>query len=647
MKTYRVFIVVFVVFSIVFGAVNSDDRPGITTRAALAGEPAQPVNTSPPAEPVKLIFIHHSCGENWLTDGHGNLGLALRDNNYFVSDTNYGWGPDSIGDRTDIGHWYDWFLGPNRDTYLQALYTESDRFGDYYSRRPQDPGGENQIIMFKSCYPNSYLDGSPTAAPAAAGSNPLYGQESWSEAHTVANAKGIYTELLDYFAARPDKLFITVTAPPQMEGETDPARAANARAFNNWLVNDWLAGYPENNVAVFDFYNVLTSNRGDIHTHDAGADTGNHHRIWNGAVQHLQTVDYHMAAYPDGDSHPTPAGNQKATAEFVSLLNFYYNRWHSTAPAPPETVEEAPAVDAAADEEAAAEETAAEEAVDEGDNEEDSPPAEDAPSVAEPALIEGMIQQFSSAEEDWSASVDEQGSTIACEVDAGMGHQADGALQIAYHVKPDGWADCGHHFAAAQDWSRGYGLSLWMYAEKEGPATLMLFSGTPDAPTPFETIVEIPAESVGNWAEVRLPWSMFERAHWADSSGLAEMDLTHMTGLGINFWADSESNRGVVWFDDIGLAAEEIWLAEESSEAEQAEVDETSLEPKAPVETVPEAEAVQPEEEAPAATELSDTAAPIPATEEAASGGGLCSLSMVLLPLMLAGALVPRREQRI
>ena len=53
-----------------------------------ADSPAKPTSI------VKLIFIHHSCGENWLQDGYGNLGIALGANNYFVSDTNYGWGPD-------------------------------------------------------------------------------------------------------------------------------------------------------------------------------------------------------------------------------------------------------------------------------------------------------------------------------------------------------------------------------------------------------------------------------------------------------------------------------------------------------------------------------------------------------------------------
>ncbi len=281
---------------------------------------------SPPSSPAKLVFIHHSCGENWLADYHGRLGIALRDNNYFVSDTNYGWPPDSIGDNTDIGHWYDWFVGENSAKYTSVLYAESDRFGDYYSRLAADPGGENRIVMFKSCYPNSYLYG-PANAAATVGDNPLRGQPSWSEHMTVANAKGIYNDILGYFATRQDKLFIAVTAPPQVDGETDATIAANARVFNDWLVNDWLSAYPYDNVAVFDFYNVLTSNGGSPEINDAGQAEGNHHR-WHGSqAQHIQTVEYDMAAYASGDSHPTAAGNLKATQEFPALLNVYYHRW--------------------------------------------------------------------------------------------------------------------------------------------------------------------------------------------------------------------------------------------------------------------------------------------------------------------------------
>ncbi|MBU1752116.1 MAG: hypothetical protein KKA73_30925, partial [Chloroflexi bacterium] len=259
---------------------------------------AQAINPTPPTNPVKLIFIHHSSGENWLADMgtddySGGLGVALRDNHYFVSDTNYGWGPpdadlgyENIGDHTDIGHWYNWFVGPHRNTYLGALYTEYDQHS-WYSRLDTDPSGQNEIVMFKSCFPNSSLQGHP-GDPPTTGANPLRGQDSWSEYHTVGNAKGIYNDLLAYFATRQDRLFIVITAPPL----TDSTYAANARAFNTWLVNDWLASYTHHNVAVFDFYNVLSH-------------PDNHHRVYNGSIQYVTSNGDGTLYYPgpDGD-HP-------------------------------------------------------------------------------------------------------------------------------------------------------------------------------------------------------------------------------------------------------------------------------------------------------------------------------------------------------
>ncbi len=295
---------------------------------------------NPPSSTVKLIFVHHSTGGNWLADPAGNelgggLGRALMNNNYYVSATNYGWEVegDIIGDRTDIGNWWEWFRGPTSATILDALYNETGQnFGDYGSwpRLATDPGGENTIILFKSCFPNSALKGSPSDPVPPIDSNPLRGQDAYSEYHTVANAKGIYMDLLQYFATRQDKLFIVITAPPLIDGTW----ASNARAFNNWLLNDWLDAYPYSNVAVFDFYNVLTSNGGDPNTNDLGWEQGNHHRWWNGAVQHLQTVANDTAAYPTGDDHPSRAGNEKATGEFVRLLNVFYNRWAGAAGTP-------------------------------------------------------------------------------------------------------------------------------------------------------------------------------------------------------------------------------------------------------------------------------------------------------------------------
>ncbi len=255
-------------------------------------------DAGPPGRITKLIFIHHSTGENWLADDNGQLGRKLGENNYFVSDTNYGWGPGGIGDRTDIINWPEWFTGPERGRILKALYSESERHSPY-SRSVADPGGENEIVMFKSCFPNSNLEGKPTDPPAR------------GDGLTVSNAKAIYNELLTYFATRPDKLFVVITAPPLQ----DPTNARNARAFNNWLVHDWLSSYAGRNVAVFDFYNVLTGPK-------------NHHRFSSGAIEHVADRGGNTLHYPsNGDDHPSQAGNRKATTEFIPLLNVYYHRW--------------------------------------------------------------------------------------------------------------------------------------------------------------------------------------------------------------------------------------------------------------------------------------------------------------------------------
>lgn len=303
---------------------------GVQPRAPASPGATNSLNPDPPSEVVKLVFVHHSCGENWLSDSDGSLGNTLGYNNYYVSDTDYDWGPDEIGSYTDIGHWWDWFRGPDSSTYLSELYVWSGDPNADYTRPMADPGGENEVIMFKSCYPNSELKGNPGDSPTT-GDNPLRGEDSGSQHHTVGNAKGIYNDILEYFRTRQDKLFVVVTAPPVQ----DDTYADNARALNNWLVNDWLADYPYHNVVVFDFYNVLTTNGGDADTNDYGLSTGNHHRVVTSAtpiaIEHITDGDDdgspNVLEYPTGDDHPSPAGNQKATGEFVPLLNVYYNCW--------------------------------------------------------------------------------------------------------------------------------------------------------------------------------------------------------------------------------------------------------------------------------------------------------------------------------
>ena len=581
---------------------------GLLLFFSTTGRPAwtQSDDPAPPAAPVKLIFVHHSTGGNWLADPNGDqpyggLGIALRDNNYFVSATNYGWGPESIGDRTDIPNWPEWFTGPQSETYLNALYHESGQnIGDFgaWSRLGADPGGENEIIMFKSCFPNSDLDGSP-------GDPPLPEANDWE--YSVANAKAVYNNLLTYFQTRPDKLFIVITAPPLMQSETAPERAANARAFNNWLVNEWLQGYPAHNVAVFDYYNVLTA-------------ADNHHRWNNGQIEHVQPVDTNFSAYPSGDSHPNTAGHSKATAEFVPLLNVYYHRWKNApaqAPAPTST----PAQEA----------------------QPTSTPAEEKPPTPTPA--EGSTTKPAGVIEDWEGENwwdsygDGDKSTVVAEVDTVTFHGGAASLRVEYNISAEGWGDTGTSFEQPQDWSGGNGLSLWVHADAPALLILVLFAGDPETPTAFETELALSEAQVDGWSEVLLPWEAFTLAPWNDNPGLKTLDPAHITGIDFNF----TPGKGTFWVDDITLFSGEI--------QPPAEPTPTSAPKAAPTATpqtqAPPTSTSKPAQPAPTSTPAAQPAKPTSTPQakeppEAEARGGLCASMVVFLGVVLAAWLFRR-----
>lgn len=320
----------------------------------------------PPTKSVKILFIHHSVGGHWLAHDNGGLVNELNKNNYYVNDVTYGWEPSGltstisgktnrfflkikhkvtktsylgafeIGNRTDIGQMPEWFLGPDSDLIMSAIYKENletSKFGDHSngsSTRPlSNPGYaiENQVIMFKSCFPNTMLRGSANDPAAKKLPSPVF--SAGSDTHTVANTKKVFNDLLDYFKNHPDKFFVIVTPPPQ---SSLLENGIIARSFSNWLVHDWLKEnkYFIGNVMVFDLFNVLTSGHGN-NKNDAGEEQGNHHRIRNGEVQHIINDDYHLLVYPtsEGNDHPSPEGLQKATEEFVPLLNYYYSLWYN------------------------------------------------------------------------------------------------------------------------------------------------------------------------------------------------------------------------------------------------------------------------------------------------------------------------------
>jgi len=413
--------------------------------------------------PVRLVFVHHSCGENWLSDENGGLGAALAKANYFVSDTNYGWGPDGIGDRTDIPNWPEWFCGENSPRILAALFRESETHSPY--KRPnRDPGGENRVILFKSCFPNSQLEGKPDDPPGP------------SFELTVAGAKAVYIQLRKAFQSRPDKFFMVITAPPLQDGR----HANNARAFNTWLVKEWLKDYPGKNVAVFDFYNVLTGKE-------------NHHRVREGKVEHI-VAGGNTLVYPSDDDHPSAAGNRKATAEFVPFLDFHVRRWLATSPP-------APAAPAESARQPQAEPIA--------------PATTEHPPIEPPAQATagevGAAGNLAATETGWEVFQDENVPQPMLTVSK---KEVDGkpCLNVAYQMKGDTWAACAKVQPAPVDWRTYRGLATRYLAPKGCCLILNVYENGPDGGLlQFECALP---EGTGQWQDATIPWKQFRQPEW-------------------------------------------------------------------------------------------------------------------------------------
>jgi hypothetical protein len=258
-----------------------------------------------PKQPLHLLFIHHSCGGQLLAapgteagtnciylthPNGGGLRALLERNSYIVHEASYG---SQIGEDTDI---FDW---------LPKFRSEMDKIltCDF-----QDVGhtnvSRNNIVVFKSCFPNNDFKSEGQPPGNAAGPD-----------LTVWNARAAYAALLDEFRKHPEVLFVCVTAPPpapkvppqslwkllakKAVGRSDHlvASARLAREFNNWLSGEdgWLNDSGPTNMVVFDYYDILT---------DHGASD--------------------LSCYPtdDGhDSHPSHEGNVKAAEAFIPFLN--------------------------------------------------------------------------------------------------------------------------------------------------------------------------------------------------------------------------------------------------------------------------------------------------------------------------------------
>ena len=215
--------------------------------------------------PKKLVFLHHSVGRNWLQDG---LREELMSRGIAVQSITYG---DEIGEDTDMNNWVPKF---------EKEFDKITHFGF------DDSGSEHDIIMFKSCFPNSDI-----VSSGGDNGNP------YEPVKTLANYQATFDSLKNVFSAHPQKQFIYITSPPLYKSETSPENASRAREFAKWIKNDFVERYKTetglNNFKVFDLFDILANE---------------------------QNVLKDNFAQREGDSHPNHIANKTASKAFVKFL---------------------------------------------------------------------------------------------------------------------------------------------------------------------------------------------------------------------------------------------------------------------------------------------------------------------------------------
>lgn len=476
---------------------------------------------------TRIIFLHHSCGENLINEGGVREGLTVLGYEFY----DHGYNDDGLR-LADGSYSGDNFDVPNDNT-------DPDGLAEIFAQPLHDPPDNTfsylmqyDVIAFKSCFPTSNI----------------------GDDDQLNEYKSYYLSIRDRVDQYPDKIFIVVTQPPQVPAESNPQEGARARALADWLSSDeFLTGHP--NLFTFDFFGHL-----------AGSDN-------------FLRAEYRVDDY---DAHPNEQANRAIGPLFVNFIDQAINSYESGTPLRPTPT--APA-------------------------EPPSPGEKLTPGPIVAPSAAGMIDDFESAAV-WDIEA-EEGSTLEYELDDGVAHSGAASLRIGYTIADDGWGDCGRSFDPPQDWSGSTGLSLWLHSGGRGEwYTLMLFSGDPDDPTPFEVDFETSTESDDGWVQLTFPWEDLEKAEWADEGGLTEPDLTRITGYGFSIGAGA----GALWVDDVSLTGME---------------QPPQPEPTAPPTAAP---GQEPTEE--------------PGGEpEKGSGGGICPGAAVL-PLGTIGLLLASRKRR-
>lgn len=228
---------------------------------------------SPAAAQVKIFFLHHSTGRYIINEGALRSEIATRSAAaetplvFWDHDYNY------IGLRNPAGNLLGYsFSIPNDNTDpvgLHQLWTTANAARDSIL-------ANYQVIAFKSCY-------SPTCRITS--DTQLEQYKTW------------YTAIGGVLSQHPDKIFVIMSPPPLHHLTTNTAEADRARAYANWLRDNFASG--RSNCRFFDLFDLL-----------AHPDDGS-------AQRNMLKTEYELS---DTDWHPNTLANQTVAPLLAEAL---------------------------------------------------------------------------------------------------------------------------------------------------------------------------------------------------------------------------------------------------------------------------------------------------------------------------------------
>jgi len=185
-------------------------------------------------EPVKIIFLHHSTGNNiwkggvpqWVEKYNAEHGTDYR-----ITERNFPSGDPYKWKNYPFDYWNIWVKHAGNEPYMEEPTLE-------ILTRQYD------VIIFKHCYPVSNIledTGSPDIN---------------SEDKRIENYVLQYEALKTKLRSYPEKKFIVWTGAALVEKNTSEENARRARKFFDWVKSEW--DEPGDNIYVWDLFDLET-----------------------------------------------------------------------------------------------------------------------------------------------------------------------------------------------------------------------------------------------------------------------------------------------------------------------------------------------------------------------------------------------------